>query len=149
LTGAPADVDNRGMLAKDRKIALLGGVPLFADCSKRELRAIAEAVDEVVVPADTLLTKEGASGREFVVIVEGSAEVRRRGRKVNELGAGDFLGEIALVSRGPRTATVRTTQPTHALVMTAASFRALLRRTPSMQWKVMEALADRLPGEFA
>jgi CRP-like cAMP-binding protein len=149
LTSAPAAVDNRMMLAKDRKIELLGAVPLFADCSKRELRAIAEAVDEVDVPADTLLTKEGATGREFVVIVEGAAEVRRRGRKVNDLGAGDFLGEIALVSRGPRTATVRTTQPTHALVITASNFRALLRRTPSMQWKVMEALADRLPGDFA
>jgi len=144
-----AAVDNRVMLAKDRKVAVLAGVPLFADCSRRELRAVAEAVDEVVVPAGTLLTKEGASGREFVVIVDGAAEVRRRGRKVNDLGAGDFLGEIALVSRGPRTATVRTTQPTHALVITAANFRSLLRRTPSMQWKVMEALADRLPGEFA
>jgi CRP/FNR family cyclic AMP-dependent transcriptional regulator len=149
LTGETAAVENRMMLGKDRKATLLGDVPLFADCSRRELRAVADAVDEVVVPAGTLLTKEGSSGREFVVIVEGAAEVMRRGRKVNELGAGDFLGEIALVSRGPRTATVRTTQATHALVMTARDFRALLRRTPSMQWKVMQALADRLPGEFA
>ncbi len=136
------------MLAKDRKVELLASVPLFAECSRRELRQIAEAADEVVVPAGTVLTKEGSSGREFIVIVDGAAEVRRRGRKVNELGSGDFLGEIALVSRGPRTATVRTTQPTHALVITAPSFRSLLRRTPSMQWKVLEALAERLPPEF-
>ena len=136
------------MLKKDAKVDLLAHVPLFADCSRRELREIAEAIDEVVVPAGYDLTKEGASGREFVVIVEGAAEVRRRGRKINELGDGDFLGEIALVSRGPRTATVRTTQPTHALVLTATAFRALLRRTPSMQWKVMEALADRLPPDI-
>ena len=136
------------MLGKDKKIALLREVPLFADCSRRELRQIAELADEVVVPAGTALTKEGASGREFVVIVDGSASVHRRGQKVNELGTGDFLGEIALVSRGPRTATVRTTQPTHALVLTAPSFRALLRRTPSMQQKVLEALADRLPPEI-
>ena len=63
----------RSMLRKNAKIELLKRVPLFADCSKRELRAIAEAVDEVDVPADTLLTKEGATGREFVVIVEGAA----------------------------------------------------------------------------
>jgi len=125
------------MLAKDRKVELLASVPLFAECSRRELRQIAEAADEVVVPAGTVLTKEGSSGREFIVIVDGAAEVRRRGRKVNELGSGDFLGEIALVSRGPRTATVRTTQPAHALVITAPSFRSLLRRTPSMQWKVL------------
>ena len=136
------------MLAKDRKVDLLRSVPLFEDCSRRELRQIAEAADEVVVPAGTLLAKEGATGREFIVIVEGAAEVRRRGRKINELGSGDFLGEIALVSRGPRTATVRTTQPTHALVITAPSFRRLLRKTPSMQWKVLEALAERIPPEF-
>jgi CRP/FNR family cyclic AMP-dependent transcriptional regulator len=135
------------VLKKDAKVELLSRVPLFAECSRRELREIAEAIDEVVVPAGYDLTKEGAAGREFVVIVEGAAEVRRRGQKVNELGDGDFLGEIALVSRGPRTATVRTTQPTHALVLTAPAFRSLLRRTPSMQWKVMQALAERLPPD--
>jgi CRP-like cAMP-binding protein len=148
LTSVTAAPENPLMLAKDKKIDLLRSVPLFADCSRRELREIAEATDEVVVPAGTLLTKEGASGREFIVIVDGAASVHRRGHKVNELGSGDFLGEIALVSRGPRTATVRTTQPTHALVLTAPSFRALLRKTPSMQWKVLEALADRLPPEI-
>src|SRR6266568_4492623 len=136
------------MLAKDTKVALIAAVPLFADCSRRELRELAETADEVVVPAGYTLTKEGASGREFVIIVEGAADVIRRGRKINELGSGDFLGEIALVSRGPRTATVRTTQPTHALVITAPSFRRLLRKTPSMQWKVLEALAERIPPEF-
>lgn len=135
------------MLRKDAKVELIRNVPLFADCSRRELRQIAEVADEVVVPAGTTLTKEGASGREFVVIVEGGAEVRRRGRKVNELRSGDFLGEIALVAGSPRTATVRTTQPTHALVLTAPAFRALLRRVPSIQLKVLEALARRLPPE--
>jgi CRP-like cAMP-binding protein len=136
------------VLRKDAKVQLLSRVPLFAECSKNELRQIAEVADEVEVPAGYELTKEGASGREFVVIVEGAADVRRRGRKVNALADGDFLGEIALVSRGPRTATVRTTEPTHALVITAPAFRSLLRKTPSMQWKVLEALAERLPPEI-
>lgn len=135
------------MLKKDAKIELLAAVPLFADCSKRELKAVAESADEVVVPAGYDLTKEGASGREFVVIVEGAADVRRRGRKVNELGNGDFLGEIALVTGAPRTATVTTTSPTRALVIAAPSFRTLLRNTPSMQMKVLDALASRLPPE--
>ena len=135
------------MLKKDAKVDLLSRVPLFAECSKTELRAIAEVADEVTVPEGYELTKEGATGREFVVIVEGAADVRRRGRRINQLADGDFLGEIALVSRGPRTATVRTTAPTHALVLTAPAFRSLLRRTPSMQWKVMEALAERLPPD--
>ena len=112
------------MLGKDAKMELIRSVPLFEDCSRKELREIAAAADEVVVPAGYVLTKEGASGKELVVIVEGAAEVRRRGRKINELGSGDFLGEIALISGSPRTATVRTTQPTHALVLTGQAFRA-------------------------
>ena len=136
------------MLAKDTKVALIAAVPLFADCSRRELRELAETADEVVVPAGYALTKEGASGREFVIIVDGAAEVVRRGRKINALRSGDFLGEIAIISRGPRTATVRTTVPTHALVITASAFRGLLRRIPSIQIKVLQALAERLPPEF-
>jgi CRP-like cAMP-binding protein len=144
---APA-ADNRRVLRKDAKITLLRKVPLFAQCSKRELQEIASVADEVTLPEGTSLTKEGASGREFVVIVDGAAEVRRRGRKVNVLGSGDFLGEIALITKSPRTATVLTTEPTRALVITASAFRSLLRRTPSIQLKVVEALADRLPPEF-
>jgi CRP-like cAMP-binding protein len=140
--------DNRLMLGKDAKMDLICSVPLFEDCSRKELREIAAAADEVVVPAGYVLTKEGASGKELVVIVEGAAEVRRRGRKINELGSGDFLGEIALISGSPRTATVRTTQPTHALVLTGQAFRRLVKSIPSMQIKVLEALARRLPSDL-
>jgi CRP-like cAMP-binding protein len=79
--------------------------------------------------------------------VDGAAEVRRSGRKVNTLGSGDFLGEIALITGAPRTATVKTTEPSRMLVITARDFRTLLRHTPSMQFKVLEALAKRLPNE--
>ena len=136
------------MLGRDAKVDLLRTVPLFADCSRRELREIAATADEVVVPAGTALTREGASGKELVVIVDGAADVIRRGRRVNRVGSGDFIGEIAIVSGAPRTATVRTTVPTHALVLTARDFRTLLRRVPSIQLKVLDALARRLPDEF-
>jgi len=130
------------------KIELLKRVPLFARCSKRELEELASVADELVLPEGRNLTKEGASGKEFVVIVEGSADVRRKGRKVNSLRSGDFLGEIALVTGSPRTATVTTTTPVHLLVITAPAFRSLLRRMPSLQLKVLEALAARLPPEY-
>ena len=135
------------MLGQDAKIKLIKSVPLFADCSRRELRELAATVDEVVVPAGYVLTREGQTGKELVVIVDGAAEVRRKGRKINSLASGDFLGEIALVSGQPRTATVRTTQPTHALLLTASAFRTLMRHIPSLQPKILEALASRLPDE--
>ena len=136
------------MLRKDAKAELISTAPLFAGCTKRELRHIAGIADEIVLPEGTTLTKEGASGREFVIIVDGAAEVRRRGRRVNSLSSGDFLGEIALITGTPRTATVKTTEETHVLVLTAPAFRSLLRNVPSIQLKVLEELARRLPDEF-
>ena len=67
---------------------------------------------------------------------------------MNTLGSGDFLGEIALITGVPRTATVTTTAPARMLVITARDFRSLLRRTPSIQLKVLEALASRLPNDY-
>jgi CRP-like cAMP-binding protein len=128
----------------DTKLELLTQVPLFAGCSKQELREIAQVADEVEVPADYSLTTEGASGHEFVVIVDGAADVEQDGRIVNMVGSGDFVGEIALVTDSPRTATVRTTRPTRALVITRRDFRALLQRVPSIEEKVQDALAGRL-----
>jgi CRP-like cAMP-binding protein len=133
------------MLRKNAKIELLKRVPLFAGCSKRELAEIASLADEVDLPAARDLTREGASGREFLVLVQGEADVLRKGRLVASLGPGDFVGEIALVTDVPRTATVKTTQPTHALVLTRRDFRGLMKRVPSIQLKVLEALASRLP----
>ncbi|HSX22147.1 MAG TPA: cyclic nucleotide-binding domain-containing protein, partial [Gaiellaceae bacterium] len=93
------------------------------------------------------LTAEGARGKEFVVIVSGGADVRRKGRKINDLRAGDFLGEIALITGEPRTATVTTTKPSRVLVITAQAFRMLLRDVPSLQLKVLDALAERVPQD--
>jgi CRP-like cAMP-binding protein len=135
------------MLRKNAKLELIKRVPLFAGCSKRELDEVAAIADEIHLPEGRTLTKEGATGHEFLVLVDGAAEVRRSGRKVNTLGSGDFLGEIALITGAPRTATVKTTEPSRMLVITARDFRTLLRHTPSMQFKVLEALAKRLPNE--
>jgi CRP/FNR family transcriptional regulator, cyclic AMP receptor protein len=136
-----------GLLHRNAKIELLKRVPLFAQCSKRELGRIAQLADELALPAGRALTKEGASGREFVVIVEGAAEVQRKGRRVNTLGSGDFLGEIALMADRPRTATVTTTEPSRLLILTGRDFRTLLLELPSLGTKVLEALAARLPND--
>src|SRR5919202_1899641 len=103
---------------------------------------------KVELPEGRQLTREGERGREFFVLLDGEAEVRQKGRKLRTLGKGDFLGEIALVSKTPRTATVTTTAPTRALVITAQSFDRLLRTNPKIQRGVVEALADRLAPEL-
>jgi CRP-like cAMP-binding protein len=135
------------MLRKNTKLDLLKQVPLFGDLSKRELESLASIADELDLPEGRELTREGERGSEFIVIAEGSADVRRRGRTINKLSSGDFLGEIALVTGTPRTATVKTTAPSRVLVLTAPSFRKLLRESPPLQLKVLDALAKRLPPE--
>ena len=131
----------------NQKIDLIRKVPLFARCSRAELKEIALLADEIDLHEGKEMTREGAPGREFFVLLEGTADVKKNRRRVNRLGPGDFFGEIALVSREPRTATVIATSPVRALVITDRSFRRLLDDAPRVQTKVMEAMAERLAPE--
>jgi CRP-like cAMP-binding protein len=133
------------VLRKDAKIELLRRVPLFEQCSRKELARISQLTTQVSLPEGRKLTVEGQRGREFFVLVEGNADVRRKGRRVNVLTRGDFLGELALVSDRPRTATVTALTPVEVLVMHARDFRTLLGDVPSLQPKILEAVAARLP----
>ena len=130
-------------LRKDAKLELLGQVPLFAGCSKRELSEISTLADELSFPAGKTLIEEGRQGHEFFVLVEGDVEVRAKGRKATALGGGSFFGEMALVSSKPRNATVTTTSPVRVLVVHEQAFRRLLRDSPPIQLKVLQTLADR------
>jgi CRP/FNR family transcriptional regulator, cyclic AMP receptor protein len=132
---------------RDSKVALLKTVPLFERLSAKDLASVASITDQVELKEGRELTREGERGREFFVLLDGTAEVRRKGRKVNTLERGDFLGEIALLTHSPRTATVTATSPIQALVITAPDFRSLLRRSPQLQIKVLAALAERLAPE--
>ena len=134
-------------LGRDDKTKEIARVPLFCRCSKREHGLIAGIADEIDLKAGKVLTTEGETGREFFVLLDGKVEIRQGGRKRATLGAGDFLGEIALVSRSPRTATATAETPVRALVIRDQEFRALLGRVPSIQTKVLEALADRLAAD--
>lgn len=134
-------------LRKDAKIELLKRVPLFSHCTKSQLAALAREADELHVGAGITLTQEGGTGREFIIIVDGSAEVAKHGRRINRLGAGDFLGEIALISGAPRTATVTTAEPSRLLVLTDRAFRSVTRDVPSIQSSVLKALSERLSAD--
>jgi CRP-like cAMP-binding protein len=131
-------------LRKNTKVDMLRAVPLFSQCSKRELEMIAAIADEVPLDGGTTLTTQGDRGREFAVIVEGTASVTADGKQIAELGPGDFFGEIALVSDIPRTATVTATSDVDLLLVTARDFRRLMRESPGVQNKVLQALAHRV-----
>lgn len=135
------------MLRKNAKIELLKRVPLFERCSRRELGQIAMLADELDLPSARDLTREGAVGFEFIILLEGEADVVRGVRVVNQLGPGDFVGEIALVSGKPRTATVKTRGPARVLVITASGFRTLMHDVPSIKDKVLAAVTARIPDE--
>jgi CRP-like cAMP-binding protein len=128
----------------DHKLDHLRRVPLFAALGSRDLQEVARLVDEVDVPAGHVLTTQGRSGGEFFVIVSGRAHVERDGVRVSTLGDGDFLGEIALVDGGPRSATVTAETPLQLLVLAHREFHSLLDQYPSIQRSVLTALAERV-----
>jgi CRP/FNR family transcriptional regulator, cyclic AMP receptor protein len=131
-------------LGHNSKIDLIKRVPLFGSASKAELEEIASIADEIDLPAGRALITEGDTGREFFVLVEGTAEVERGGKTVAALGPGDFFGEIALIAKTPRNATITTTSPARALVITDRAFRQLLDHSPQIAVGVLTALAERL-----
>lgn len=130
-------------LARDPKRALIRQVPLFADCSNSEIAEIASIADQIDLPAGTALTRQGTRGQEFVVIINGTAEVRRDDEIVATLGKDDFVGEVALVTGQPRNATVVALTPVESLVVTGAQFRSLIDRLPELRTKVETAVELR------
>lgn len=137
------------LLRADTKVELIRGLPLFELCSKRDLRRIAALAQERPLEPGTELIREGEPGTEFYVVVEGQIEVRRGTRRVANLGAGSFVGEIALLSRSPRTATVVATTPLVVLAIEGKSFVELLDSIPELWLKVARALAERVDADEA
>lgn len=130
--------------SKDRKIEVLRNVPLFSACSKQELARIASLTDHLEVKAGTVLTKEGDPGGEAFVIASGKAEATLRGDKLGVLGPGAVVGEMALLDRAPRSATVKAVDDLNVLVLDPRSFAAMIDETPTVARKIMQALAQRV-----
>lgn len=129
----------------DPKLEALKAVPLFAGFRKRDLVAVSRIADEVDLPAGKQLIGENEFGRQFFILLEGEAVVRRHGRKLNTLRAGDFFGEIALLSERPTTASVTTATPVRLLVVTRANFNRLIRQAQDVHWSIVQALVKRVP----
>jgi CRP/FNR family transcriptional regulator, cyclic AMP receptor protein len=135
-------------LGKDAKVELLKQVPLFGKLDKNGLRDVAHIADELDLPAGKEMATEGDRGREFFVLLKGEAEVLKDGKRINTMKEGDFFGEIALVTKMPRTATVTATTDVDVLVITEREFDALLKRTPEIGRRIAEALAERVAPQL-
>ncbi len=128
----------------DQKLELLERVPLFAGIAREQLDEIGRIVDEIEVPAGTALTHEGRHEGYFFVVVSGTVRIERGGRAINTIGPGDFLGEIALLDGGPRTASATTESPCLLLSMTHERFHELLETSPPVRTAILEAVGLRL-----
>jgi CRP-like cAMP-binding protein len=131
-------------LTKNEKVELLKRIPLFAGCTKAELIEIALSADEREAPEGDRLTEEAQRGGEFFILVEGAVAVRRGGRKLADLGPGDWFGEIAILTYRPRTATVTATSPVRLLVISDRTFRRVVETMPRIALKVLRNVAERL-----
>lgn len=131
-------------MAKDLYVARLKSVPLFASLSKRELDLVLKQADHLRFPARYRVVREGATGEEFWMVLEGKLSVHRGGQEVAELGPGDFFGELAVLDPAPRDADIVSTTPVELLVIGRRRFWALMEGSPTIQRKVLVGLARRL-----
>lgn len=122
----------------------LKSVSLFSSLSQKDLRKIASAGDEQTIEPGHILTEQGDTGREAFVIIEGTAAVKRANRKVATLGPGQCVGELALLDRGPRTATVVAETPMTVFVIGSREFSGVLDEVPTLAHKMLAALAGRV-----
>ena len=131
-------------IAKNHRIELLRGVDLFQSCTKTELARIASLTTDYDAKAGTLLTVRGEPGTDFFVIVEGSATATRNCMDIAKLGPGSFFGELALLDRGERTATVVADTDMRLLVVAQREFSSLLDTAPSVAIEIIVELGGRL-----
>jgi CRP/FNR family cyclic AMP-dependent transcriptional regulator len=128
----------------DSKIELLSRVPLFSGLDQEELSHIAKLADEIDLPAGKQLLQQGDHPHEFFLIVAGSVRIDRDGAQINTLGPGDFLGEIALLDGGQRSATATAVTAVSLLILGRREFNSLLNEFPDIRASVVTALVQRV-----
>jgi len=141
--------DRRPLAGEDPRVAaptveLIQGVPLFAGADDRFLEQLAGEFMERTYAAGETIAQEGEVGRTFVVIERGEVTVTIRGQEVGRLGAGDAFGEMALIDKSARSATVTADTEVHGYQLPVWSFRPFLESHPEMAWALIEALAGRV-----
>ena len=122
----------------------LAALAPFAGCSKQELQKLSRRAVEIDVEAGKVLTREGEPGREFLVVLAGTAVATRDGQVLAHFGPGDSFGEIAVLDRSMRTATVTAETPMRVAVVAANDFQSLMDEVPTLAHAVMQTMAHRL-----
>jgi CRP-like cAMP-binding protein len=136
-------------LLREAQVAHLAELPLFAHCSKRDLRHLARFTRVELVEPDQVLFEAGRPSREAYVVVAGHVIVRRNGRKVAELGAGEFVGELGLLLHRDHLATATAATSTEVLVLPQAALREAVDEIPGLGWKLLRTFADRVAANVS
>jgi CRP-like cAMP-binding protein len=131
-------------VARDEKLDLLQSIPLFAGLDRHHVERLGMLTEEVDVPAGKVLIRQGEAGADLMIVVSGQVGVERDGARLAKHGAGDVFGEIALIERGPRTATVVAEAPTRLLVVNHRDFHSLMEEFPAVAAQVLLTLAHRI-----
>jgi CRP/FNR family cyclic AMP-dependent transcriptional regulator len=132
------------MSRRDAFLDHLAEVPLFSALSRKELSLVARRAEDVKVDQGRILVSEGSTGSEFFVIIDGKASVSKKGRKVATLGPGDAFGELALLDKAPRNATVTAETPLEVVVLGQREFGGLIDEVPGFARKLLAGMARRL-----
>ncbi|MGP0030993.1 MAG: cyclic nucleotide-binding domain-containing protein [Acidimicrobiales bacterium] len=122
----------------------LSKIWLFSTCSSKDLRTIRKSLEEVTVPPGRVLCEQGTIGREFFLIVSGQAAVKINNRKQATLGPGQYFGELALLDRRPRSASVVSETDMDLLILGQRQFNGVLDAVPPLSRKLLAAMATRL-----
>lgn len=131
----------------DEKTAIVAAVPMFAKLEPRSLEAVATLAKIVSLPAETVLVREGEPAESFYVIVSGTVHIERLGRFVRSMSNGGFLGEVALIEGGTRTATAICTTPCELLEFGSFEFSRVMATFPDVRARVEAAVARRPHAE--
>jgi CRP/FNR family transcriptional regulator, cyclic AMP receptor protein len=132
------------LFSHDTKVDALRNAPLFEGLSKKELAELAQRAEDMELDSGTVLCREGEIGHEFFVIIDGEVEVERKGQSLGARGAGEFIGEIALLEEIERTATVTAKTPVRVMVLTSTAFKRLVQQHPNVELKVLRTLGRRV-----
>jgi CRP/FNR family transcriptional regulator, cyclic AMP receptor protein len=128
----------------DPMVEALSKVDLFSDLNRKELKVIAGLTKEFRFSQGTAIVTEGEDSARFYLIVEGTVAVKVKNRTRTTLGPGDYFGELAVIDRGPRSATVIALEPVRTLSLASFSLRPVLRQYPEVTLKMLVKVAERL-----